>query len=474
MVVLGTAATADTNIFATSVQGSTADSAVQPGDLSSVAFSGSYPDLINIPTTFTPAAHTHVVADITDFPVLATVATSGSYSDLTNIPASFNPSSHTHTVSEITDFPVLATVATSGSYNDLLNLPSLFDGAYSSLSGIPTTFTPSAHTHTVSEINDLTATVSELNILDGVIASTAQINQLSSNTFGTLTATTSLTTPLITRAGTLALSATGAHPVTISTNGVERMRITSTGNVGIGTTSPSERLDVNGTVRATGLNLNGTAVTATAADLNTVRQHQYASRLSITANTTLTAADHAGRYIEIGGSGPTLNLPATSTMPGGTTITVHNYGTAAATISRQGSDQIAIYGSSVTTLSVPVGQMVMFVSAGSGFWLPTGPWLYAVGMGQTWQDLTASRAQDVTYTNTTGRTIGVSVYYSVVSATREVRLLVGGRQVSTAQAVGSGSLDRLTVSALVPPGSTYRVEARFGTTATLSEWAELR
>jgi hypothetical protein len=192
MVVLGTAATADTNIFATSVQGSTADSAVQPGDLSSVAFSGSYADLINIPTTFTPSAHTHTVSEITDFPVLAIVATSGSYNDLLNLPALFDgaysslsgipttfaPSAHTHTVSEITDFPVLATVATSGSYNDLLNLPVLFDGSYTSLTNIPATFTPSAHTHTVSEINDLTATAAELNILDGVTVTAAQINQV--------------------------------------------------------------------------------------------------------------------------------------------------------------------------------------------------------------------------------------------------------------------------------------------------------
>jgi hypothetical protein len=151
--------------------------------------------------------------------------------------------------------------------------------------------------------------------------------------FTTLTATTSLTTPLLTNAGTLALSATGANVVTASTNGAERlritsagnvgvgtsspattldvvgvirstsaggtsqitttsigdtviandgvnwltvkkgapvdtMRITSAGNVGIGTTSPAESLHVNGTVRATGLNLNGTAVTATAAQIN--------------------------------------------------------------------------------------------------------------------------------------------------------------------------------------------------------------
>jgi len=39
-----------------------ADSAVQPGDLATVATSGSYADLANIPSTFTPASHTHATA----------------------------------------------------------------------------------------------------------------------------------------------------------------------------------------------------------------------------------------------------------------------------------------------------------------------------------------------------------------------------------------------------------------------------
>ena len=42
--------------LATSAQGALADSAIQPGDLSTVATSGSYPDLINKPTLGTAAA----------------------------------------------------------------------------------------------------------------------------------------------------------------------------------------------------------------------------------------------------------------------------------------------------------------------------------------------------------------------------------------------------------------------------------
>jgi hypothetical protein len=110
---------------ATSAQGSLADTAVQPGDLATVATSGSYTDLTNKPTI--PAAQiqsdwtqttTTAVDYIKNKPTLATVATSGSYNDLSNKPtipaaqvnADWNATSG---VARILNKPTIPTVPTN-------------------------------------------------------------------------------------------------------------------------------------------------------------------------------------------------------------------------------------------------------------------------------------------------------------------------------------------------------------------------
>jgi hypothetical protein len=59
---------------------------------------------------------------------------------------------------------------------------------------------------------------------------------------GNITGTGAVT--LTATSGTLALAATGVNIITASTNGSERLRISADGKVGIGTTSPSNPLDV--------------------------------------------------------------------------------------------------------------------------------------------------------------------------------------------------------------------------------------
>lgn len=74
---------------ATSAQGALADSAVQPGDLATVATSGNYDDLTNKPSTFTPSTHA------------STHATGGSDAIAPSDIGAAN-TSHTHAASDIT------------------------------------------------------------------------------------------------------------------------------------------------------------------------------------------------------------------------------------------------------------------------------------------------------------------------------------------------------------------------------------
>lgn len=55
--------------------------------------------------------------------------------------------------------PDLASVATSGSYNDLKDVPSIPTPTWSNLEGKPSTFQPSAHMHSISEITNLQETL---------------------------------------------------------------------------------------------------------------------------------------------------------------------------------------------------------------------------------------------------------------------------------------------------------------------------
>lgn len=160
-----------------------------------------------------PASHTHTKAQITDLnasttatansiaqrdsggrlvvgtPTTTTHATTKAYVDsaitgakawssLTGVPSTFTPSTHTHSVSQITDL-TLATTATAntvvqrdtsgriaianpttamhGATKDYVDNAVSSGTTWASISGKPSTFTPSTHTHTKAQITDLNA-----------------------------------------------------------------------------------------------------------------------------------------------------------------------------------------------------------------------------------------------------------------------------------------------------------------------------
>ena len=95
--------------------------------------------------------------------------------------------------------------------------------------------------------------------------------------------------------------------------------------------------------------------------------------------------------------------------------------------------------------------------------------LGSTGYGQTWQNVTASRAAGTTYYNTTGKPIMVSAYLTS-SSTANAQITVNGVVIGgSAYAAGGG----LAVFALVPPGATYVAGVTVGTPA-VNNWSELR
>lgn len=93
----------------------------------------------------------------------------------------------------------------------------------------------------------------------------------------------------------------------------------------------------------------------------------------------------------------------------------------------------------------------------------------ALGVGQSWQNLTASRSTDTTYTNNTGKPITVSFTLRDVSSTSRafVEFLVD--DVRAVYLADINDLDH-NFSVIIPAGSTYRLN----TGNNLQFWAELR
>lgn len=94
-----------------------------------------------------------------------------------------------------------------------------------------------------------------------------------------------------------------------------------------------------------------------------------------------------------------------------------------------------------------------------------------IGVNQTWQNVSASRAIGVTYTNTTGKPISVSLL-PIMSVPVLVLLGVDGNAINFQQGQAAGD-NRQSVTAIVPNGSTYNIVTAFGSLSSFTWW-ELR
>jgi hypothetical protein len=90
--------------------------------------------------------------------------------------------------------------------------------------------------------------------------------------------------------------------------------------------------------------------------------------------------------------------------------------------------------------------------------------LKEIGVGQTWQDVSGSRTAGVTYTNSTGKPIMVSVRTTATATDFTITV----DSVVTAQ-VTNIATTRMFMTTIVPNGSTYVVSGYQS-----GSWAELR
>ena len=97
-----------------------------------------------------------------------------------------------------------------------------------------------------------------------------------------------------------------------------------------------------------------------------------------------------------------------------------------------------------------------------------------LGVGQTWQDVFASRASNVTYTNSTGKPIVVSVFVSgCTGGYWIVEGYVGGVLVAKQQVSASNACNEVSISFIVQDGETYKVD-NAASNNPISVWMELR
>lgn len=92
--------------------------------------------------------------------------------------------------------------------------------------------------------------------------------------------------------------------------------------------------------------------------------------------------------------------------------------------------------------------------------------LHDLGVGQTWQDVTASRAAGVNYTNTTGKPIVVTAQAGSTGSNSALALTTGGGVVWAFSVTGYSC----SASIVVPNGATYILS----TATNYTVWYELR
>lgn len=108
----------------------------------------------------------------------------------------------------------------------------------------------------------------------------------------------------------------------------------------------------------------------------------------------------------------------------------------------------------------------------SGTWAAIGGG--GLGYGQSWQDLTSSRALYTNYINSTGKPILVSMRVTTNGGTSDAVILVDGVAVKGTVPDGGVAWSAHACVAVVPNGSVYSAGRSSGSGGAVNYWVELR
>ena len=184
-----------TNPVQNKVIKSALDAKADSSSLKTVATTGKYTDLTDIPSTFTPASHTHgnvtndgKVGTTSGKPLITGTGGAIQAGAFGTSSGQFAEGNHTHS-QYLTEHQDISGKANTNALSDVA-----FSGEYSDLDNIPSTFAPSTHTHSATQMLDENA---HSNLNTTANATQAAINTAIDSKIGSL-----LSVELITIAST--------------------------------------------------------------------------------------------------------------------------------------------------------------------------------------------------------------------------------------------------------------------------------